>query len=137
MTLQGSKLTGGSYSTDESFTDSATISSIVGSDYTDNWGTWSSTGGYNGFWFTNDQGTSHNGFTYDHESAVVIDINENNTLDSGDRIIGNAYGFGDGSEGSWTRFSGSQLGMYSSHSAANSFGFFEITEEIDYTGTVM
>ena len=135
MTLQGSKLTGGSFSTDESFTDSATISRIVGSDYTDNWGTWSSTGGYNGFWFTNDQGTIHNGFTYDHESAVVIDINENNTLDSGDRIIGSAYGFGDGSEGSWTRFSGSQLGMYSSHSAANSFGFFEITEEIDYTGT--
>ena len=52
MTLQGTKLTGGSYSSDLSFTDSATISSIVGSDYTDDWGTWSSTGGYNGFWFT-------------------------------------------------------------------------------------
>ena len=87
MTLQGSKLTGGSYKTDESFTDSATISSIVGSDYTDNWGTWSSTGGYNGFWFTKDQGTSHNGFTYDHESAVVIDINENNTLDSAIELL--------------------------------------------------
>ena len=134
MTLQGTKLTGGSYSSDLSFTDSATISSIVGSDYTDDWGTWSSTGGYNGFWFTDDQDISHNGFTYDHKSAVVIDSNGNNVLDSSDRIIGHAYGFGSSSGGSWARFLGTQLGMYSSHSGANSFGFFEVTEQIDYTG---
>ena len=104
------------------------------SGYEDGQGTWSSsaTGGYSGFWFSDETDIVYGGVRFDGSAVVVIDHNKNNILDSEDYIAGYAYGYDNyGTSGDWERLPDSPYGSFS----GGSFGLFEVSLPINYEGS--